>query len=135
MKIVMIINKELPIGLIANTTAVLGITAGKLCSEIVGHDHFDSDGNVHAGITTKTIPILSGTKAQIKSIRDSLYGEDHIETTVIDFSEAAQRSLDYEAYVALIANLESAAIDYLGICIYGPKRTVNKLTGYLGLLR
>jgi hypothetical protein len=135
MKIVMIINRELPIGLIANTAAVLGITAGKMFGEIVGSDNFDLDGNVHAGITTKTIPILSGTKAQIKSIRDSLYGEDHLDTTVIDFSEVAQKSLDYDAYTALLANLESAAIDYLGICIYGPMRKVTKLTGYLGLLR
>lgn len=135
MKIVMIINKELPIGLIANTAAVLGITAGKMFSEIVGHDNFDADGNVHSGITTKTIPILSGTKAQIKSIRDRLYGEDYLDSTVIDFSEVAQKSLDYDAYTALLANSESADIDYLGICIYGPMRKVNKLTGYLGLLR
>lgn len=61
MKIVMVINKELPIGLIANTAAVLGISAGKIYEEIVGDDIQDSDGNIHTGITTKTIPILEGT--------------------------------------------------------------------------
>lgn len=135
MKIVMIINRELPIGLIANTAAVLGISAGKICSEIVGHDNVDQDGNLHVGITAKTIPILAGTKAQMKSIRESLYKEEQLDCKVIDFCEVAQRSLDYDTYSALLANMEGAAIEYLGICIYGPIKKVNKITGYLGLLK
>ncbi len=135
MKIVMIINRELPIGLIANTAAVLGISAGKMCSEIVGSDNFDLDGNLHVGITAKTIPILSGTKAQIKRIRDSLYEKEAQDCNVIDFCEIAQKSLDYDTYSALLANMESSAIEYLGICIYGSTKKVNKLTGYLGLLK
>jgi len=133
MRIVMVINRELPIGLIANTAAVLGISAGKLCSEIIGRDNFDLDGNLHFGITAKAIPILSGTKAQIKSIRDSLYEVEQCK--VIDFCEVAQKSLDYDTYSALLANMESSTIEYLGICIYGSTKKVNKLTGYLGLLK
>jgi hypothetical protein len=134
-KIVMIINRELPIGLIANTAAVLGISAGKMCSEIVGSDNFDLDGNLHVGITARTIPILSGTKAQIKWIRDSLYEKELPDCKIIDFCEIAQKSLDYDTYSALLANMKSSAIEYLGICIYGPTKKVNKLTGYLGLLK
>lgn len=135
MKTVMIVNKELPVGLIANTTAVLGISLGNLFTNIVGHDIQDADGQTHLGITSKTIPILGGSKDQIKTIRDKLLSNKESEITVIDFSEIAQRCLDYENYVGLLSSLPYAQIYYLGICIYGPVKKVNKLTGNLGLLR
>lgn len=37
-KCVMIVDKNLPLGLIANTTAILGTALGKLEGEIVGTD-------------------------------------------------------------------------------------------------
>ena len=135
MKIVMVINKELPIGLIANTAAVLGISAGKIYEEIVGDDIQDSDGNIHTGITTKTIPILEGTTEQVKCIREKLFDEKFKDVHVVDFSEIAQRSLDYESYTRALNNSTSAEIKYLGVCMYGSLKKVNKLTGYLGLLK
>ncbi|MEN6384757.1 MAG: DUF2000 family protein, partial [Phycisphaerales bacterium] len=67
MKIVMVINKELPLGLVANTAAVLGISLGKMFQQdIVGCDIQDGDGNIHSGITAKTIPVLAGNREQIK---------------------------------------------------------------------
>ncbi|MCL6477272.1 MAG: DUF2000 domain-containing protein [Peptococcaceae bacterium] len=131
----MIINRELPLGLIANTAAVLGISLGKLFPCIVGHDINDADGNTHIGITTKTIPVLGGSKEQIKDIRDKLFYNEESEITVIDFSEIAQRCLDYESYQGLLSSMHHTQIYYLGICICGPANKVNKLTGSLGLLR
>lgn len=131
----MVINKELPTGLIANTAAVLGISAGKMYEEIVGDDIKDNDGNVHTGITTKAIPILQGTKEQVKCIREKLFDESFAAVTVVDFSEIAQRSLDYDSYTMALHNSTSAEMEYLGVCMYGPVKKVNKLTGYLGLLR
>ena len=40
-KCVMIVNKNLPLGLIANTTAILGTALGKLEGEIVGTDVYE----------------------------------------------------------------------------------------------
>jgi len=135
MKIVMIIDKELPRGLLANTAAVLGISLGKTFQDIVGCAIKDADGFVHSGITSKTVPILAGDKEQIKQIRDNLFNSDDSDITVIDFSTIAQKSLDYESYTRLLANSPSSEIDYLGICLYGPVKKINKITGYLGLLR
>lgn len=135
MKIVMVINKELPTGLIGNTAAVLGISAGKMYEDIVGADIQDKDGNVHKGITTKTIPILAGTRDQLKCMRERLFTEEFSALTVVDFSEVAQQSLDYTSYTTALNHSASSEIDYLGVCMYGPIKKVNKLTGYLGLLR
>ncbi len=134
-KTVMIVNNELPLGLIANTTAVLGISLGHMFPEIVGPNIEDADGQTHLGITNKTIPILSGGKEQIKAIRDQALTSQETEITVIDFSEIAQKCLDYSDYIRLLSGLQSDDIYYLGICLFGPAKKVNKLSGNLGLLR
>lgn len=136
MKIAMVINKELPVGLVANTSAVLGISlSNMLQQDIVGCDVKDAAGNVHAGITTKTIPILGASREQIKDIRDTMFDSAYSDLTVIDFSEAAQKCLEYEEYIRVLSFMPSSDIYYLGVCLYGPKKKVNKLTGSFGLLR
>lgn len=49
-KCVMVINAELPLGLIANTAGILGVTLGKLAPQIVGEDVVDQSGNSHRGV-------------------------------------------------------------------------------------
>lgn len=135
MKVVMVIDKELPVGLIANTAAVLGASLGRLVDDLVGDDLTDADGNAHRGITTRTIPILGGTKEQLKAIRARLYEEEFAEVATVDFNNIAQRSLDYDNYGRLLAAVGSDALAYLGVCLYGPPKKVNSLTGSIGLLR
>ncbi len=136
MKIVMVINKELPLGLVANTAAVLGISLSKMFQQdIVGCDIQDASGNIHSGITAQTIPILGASKEQIKDIRDRMFDNAYSDITVIDFSEVAQRCLEYDNYIRMLSCSPSSDIYYLGICLYGPKKKVNKLTGSMGLLR
>ena len=136
MKLVMVINRDLPLGLVANTAAVLGISLSKIYQEdIVGGDIVDADGNLHLGITAQTIPILSASREQVKEIREVLFEPAFAEVAAIDFSEAAQRCLNYEQYVRSLAQLSAEELFYLGVCMYGPKKKVNKLTGSLPLLR
>ena len=135
MKLVMVVNKELPLGLIANTTAVLGITVGSLFEEVLGPDICDADGILHLGITNKVIPILAGTKEKIKNIRDEAMEVTEGYIKIIDFSEIAQVCKDYEDYKGKLKSMHYDDIYYLGICLYGPKKKINKLTGSLPLLR
>jgi len=135
MKVVMIIDKDLPVGLIANTAAVLGASLGKMVDDLVGGDLADADGNLHLGITTRNIPILGATQEQLKAIRARLYEAEFAEVTTVDFNNIAQRSLDYGDYGRLLAETGSGALDYLGVCLFGPQKKVNRLTGSIGLLR
>lgn len=45
-KCVMIIDESLPLGIIANTAAIMGITLGKQMPEVVGEDVYDRKGNM-----------------------------------------------------------------------------------------
>ncbi len=118
MKLVMVINRDLPLGLVANTAAVLGISLSKIYQEdIVGGDIVDADGNLHLGITAQTIPILSASREQVKEIREAMFEPAFAEVAAIDFSEAAQRCLNYEQYIRSLAQLSAEELFYLGVCM------------------
>lgn len=54
-------DEELPLRIIANTAAVMGITLGKAMPEVVGADVRDESGHTHLGIIEFPVPILRGS--------------------------------------------------------------------------
>lgn len=134
-KCVMVFNEELPLGIIANTVGILGITLGKYIPETVGPTVFDKDQYQHLGIITTPVPILKTTQAKIKEIRQQLYLPDFKDLIVVDFSDVAQSCNIYDEYIAKANQTAEEDFTYYGIAIYGTKKLVNKLTGSLPLLR
>lgn len=134
-KCVMVINSELPLGLIANTAAVLALTLGKRIEGIIGPDVFDGSGTCHIGITTTPIPILKSNGEGIKELRDKVASKDFSDLLVVDFSDAAQTTTTYEDYTEKILGCTVNDLEYLGVAIYGDRKKVNKLTGSMPLLR
>ena len=97
-KCVMIVDKNLPLGLIANTTAILGTALGKLEGEIVGTDVYDMKEHIHRGIVTISIPVLKGDEFLIRELlKQSNYYPN--EVLVIDFCDLAQSCRDYSEYI------------------------------------
>lgn len=134
-KCVMVIDENLPIGLIANTAAILGTTLGKKRPDILGEDFVDQAGNNHLGIVTTPIPILKGNKDLIKTIRNRLFEPEFKDLIVVDFSNIAQGCNSYPDFVKQMAQAQEEEIQYMGIGICGEKKKVNRLTGSMGLLR
>lgn len=134
-KCVMVIDENLPLGLIANTAAIMGITLGKKIPETVGEDVIDESNHTHLGIIEFPVPILKGNTALIKSLRAKLYEPDYKELTVIDFSDLAQGCKTYDEYIQKMAVIPEDKLNYLGITICGTKKKVNQLTGNLPLLK
>jgi hypothetical protein len=134
-KCVMVIDAELPLGLIANTAAVLALTLGKRIDGIIGPDVLDAEGHVHAGITNQPIPILKGNKDIIRQIKIKTMTTGPTELLVVDFSNAAQTTTTYQDYTEKIMQFTTEQLDYLGIALWGNKKIVNKLTGSMPLLR
>ena len=134
-KCVMVIDAKLPLGIIANTAAVLALTLGKKIDRIIGEDVFDASGKRHIGITNMPIPILKGSIEQIKTIKNKTTTEDMAELLVVGFSNAAQTTKNYEAYTKKISSMKADDLQYLGVALYGDKKKIGKLTGNLPLLR
>ncbi|TCK92577.1 hypothetical protein EDC19_1726 [Natranaerovirga hydrolytica] len=133
-KCVIIIDSELPTGLIANTAAVLALTLGNKIKDIIGPNVVDGDGKIHEGITTIPFPILKSNPVYIKELRNVI-GATYPDLVLVDFSNAAQTTKNYDDYTKKIAQHTTDELEYLGIAAYGDKKKINKLAGSLPLLR
>lgn len=133
-KCVLLIDETLPIGLIANTATVLGVSLGKELPSVVGLDTLDAVGEKHAGITALPFPILKSTSEDIKKLRQKAT-EMSPNLLIIDFTDVAQTALHYQDYVEKSKKTSTDEFNYLGLALYGDKKQINKLTGSLGLLR
>ncbi|WP_320130099.1 DUF2000 domain-containing protein [uncultured Sphaerochaeta sp.] len=134
-KIVMVFAEDLPLGLIANTAGVFGMTLGKKFPELVDVDVQDSDGKFHAGITNVPIPILKASQEYLKEIRTMVYKQNYDDVFVVDFSDIAQGANTYSVYIEKMYAVSEKDLHYLGLCLGGNKKKINKLTGSLPLLR
>ncbi len=134
-KCVMIIDHTLPLGLIANTAAVMGATLGKLFPDAIGPDVRDADSHTHLGIIAIPIPTLKGDPELLSQLRDKLNQLEYGQLTVIDFTDVAQSCHTYDAFTDKIAGVAAADLRYFGIGLCGDKKLVNQLTGSLPLLR
>lgn len=134
-KCVMVIDETLPLGIITNTAAVMGVTIGKYLPQAVGADVTDQTGYEHLGIIEIPIPILKGSKESIKQLRTQLYEEPFSDLKVVDFSDTAQSCKTYDEYILKMNSVPEEELAYFGIAICGDKKKVNKLTGSLPLLR
>lgn len=134
-KCVMVIDEHLPLGILANTAAILGITLGKKMPEVVGADVTDKTGNEHLGIIEFPVPILRGTAESLNALRERLYESDFSDVTVVDFSDLAQGCKTYDEFIGKMKEAPEEDLHYLGIALCGAKKKINKLTGSLPLLR
>ena len=134
-KCVMVIDENLPLGMVANTAAIMGISLGKEMPEVVGKDVFDQSGNRHLGIIEFPVPILKGNAESMQMIREKLYEPEFSDLTVIDFSDLAQGCKTYDEFIEKMTLVSETELHYFGIAICGAKKKVNKLTGSMGLLR
>lgn len=134
-KCVAVIDQNLPIGLIANTAAILGCTLGKQIQKIVGEDVVDQDQHQHLGVINTPLPILAASKEQIKKIYQTASEEYKESMMLVGFNDLAQRCSSYEDYTKKMAGAFASSLNYLGICLYGNKKEINHLTGNLPTLK
>lgn len=134
-KCVIVLDEALPLGILANTATILGITLGKLRPDVVGDDVHDQSGGTHIGVITFPVPILKGNAPLIKEMRETLDQEVYQDVLTIDFSDLAQSCKNYEEYIEKMKHTPMEQLQYFGILLCGPKKKVNKLTGSMPLLR
>lgn len=134
-KCVMVLDDALPLGLLANTAAILGITMGMKRPDVVGEAVLDRDGNGHTGIIRVPVPILKGNTEILRKLRRELFSAEYADLTVVDFTELAQRCKTYGEFTEQMAACAEHDLRYLGIAICGDRKKVSRLTGSLPLLK
>lgn len=134
-KCVMVLDESLPLGVAANTAAILGITLGKELPQVVGASVTDQIGRKHLGIIEFPVPILRGSSELIRALRERLYSPDCRDVIVADFSSLAQGCRAYEEFIEKMGHTPEEELDYIGLVLCGPKKQINKLTGNMPLLR
>ncbi len=125
MKCVMIVNEDLPRGIIANTTAALGISLASNESNLIGSNLLDGNGREHKGITNVPIPILALTANEVKDLYDKLLDGDDKDLRVIGFNDVAQKSHHYEDYAIKLEKSSKDDIGYLGMCFMVRKKRIK----------
>ncbi len=134
-KCVVVIDEALPLGIIANTAAILGMTIGKKIPEVIGRDVADAVGREHLGIIAFPVPVLKSNASQIKAVRERLYESEYSDLTVVDFTDLAQGCKEYEEFIYKMGEEPADSLQYFGLAICGAKKKINKLTGSMPLLR
>lgn len=135
MKCVIVVDSDLPPGLIANTASVIGVSLGRRAPHMVAEDLPDQAGRYHAGLINITLPILGAKRDWINAKREELFENPEDRLIVIDFSAQAQIAKTLEDYRDALAAFPAKKIRYLGLGLYGPKAVVNRHTKPLRLLR
>ena len=131
-KLVIVVDQGLERGVAANVIGLLGISVGRHVDGIVGPDVVDASGRAHRGMSTIGLPVLAADAETLNRLhQDSL---DHPDITVLDVTDAAVSSRDYDTYTQRLQNPERGWRP-LGLALSGPRRQVDRLTGRLGLLR
>ena len=134
-KCVIVVDEALPLGIIANTAVILGITLGKAMPEAVGPDVSDQTEKSHLGIIKFPVPVLKSSAEKLKYIREQLYQDDFHDLLVVDFSDLAQSCKTYDDFTQKMTQVPESALKYFGLAICGSKKKVAKLTGSLPFLR
>lgn len=134
-KAVIIVDRELPLGLLANAIAAAALSFGQAVEGLTGCEVRDAAGNVYRGITRIPLPVLTTSPDRMREIRNRSREPEFDGVVAIDFTEQAQRPQTYETYVDVMASTAPDAIVHRALLLHGARRKVEKLTGNLPLLR
>ena len=134
-KCVIVVDEGMELGVVANVTAILSISLGKLRPDISGTDTVDAEHHTHYGLIQVPVPVLKASPEKVAEIRNKLYGEGFEDVSCVDFTNVAQECMTYDDYTSTMRESTKDDLLYMGIAMVGNKKKVNKLTGSLGLLR
>ena len=133
LKIVIVLSSTLGIGLATNRAAVLATGLAKHVPNMIGENLTTKDGRILLGITQIPIPIL--TVKTDTSFFDLAKRSEKLGCKVIIFLMRAQGMRSYEEYTYSISQSNYDELDIDGIAIYGPTKSVTRVTGNLPALR
>lgn len=133
-RLAIILNPELPPGLLANTAGAIGIGLAAKFPMLAGNALTDAKGATIDVSSKYPVPVLQGTPDHIKALMFKALDAQGERGVVAfpAFARALHAFADYENLFPL-RDLHDEIIDGLGLV--GPEKWIKSLTGNLKLLR
>ena len=133
-RLAIIINPELPLGLIANTVGAIGIGLGARFPDLAARQLADRDERAVDISSNLPVPILQAYADTIRALMLKALPQPG-ERAIVPFPAFARSLHDYADYETTFPDrdLSEEVIDGLGLV--GPSKWVKSLTGSLKLLR
>lgn len=131
-KLVMALHEGLETHVAVNTAAVLGLSLGGRLPHLLGADGEDASGGLHAGLNTHPVPVLTASAEQLRELHAQ--ARTHFEVICVGFIDSARHARVYENYLAALETTPTEGLDYVGMALFGPRKTVTALTKRLPLL-
>lgn len=132
-KSVIVVDQDLPAGLAINAVSVIGVSFGKLTTELVGPDLKSQDNINYPGVVYSPLPILVSKSEVLHDIQKAMLDEE--DCLVMPFSKLAQSCKTYNEYEERLSNTKAEDVVLAGIGVIGSMKKINKLTGNLPLFR
>ncbi|MCM5555584.1 DUF2000 domain-containing protein [Pleomorphomonas sp. NRK KF1] len=133
-RLAIVVNPDLPLGLLANTVGAIGIGLGARLPWLGNRQLTDLDNQVIDDSSILPVPILAATPEAIRTLmlKAMPRGDD---SALVVFPAFSRSLHDYREYEAMLPDkrLAEEMIDGVGLC--GPAKWVKSLTGSLRLLR
>ena len=133
-RLAIVVNPDLPVGLLANTVGAIGIGLGARLPWLGNRPLTDAEGRTIDDSSILPVPILAAAPEVIRALmlKAMPRGDD---CALVVFPAFSRSLHDYREYEAMLPEkrLAEEAIDGIGLC--GPAKWVKSLTGSLRLLR
>lgn len=130
-KAAIIINPNLPIGILANAVACIASGLFLEGRDLVGPE---IQGKKISYIPITKIPVLI-LKPGNKSFAEILKQVQTVNLKYIAFTKEAQSTTDYDTYKERVLGKPVDSVSIIGIGMVGPIKTINSLVGSLPMLR
>lgn len=133
-RVAVIVNPELPPGLLANTVAAVSIGLGARIPGLAAARLADAKGREIDISSNRPVPILAADDATLRAL--TLKAVAHESTlAVVPFPAFARALHDYADYERAFPGRDLAGEAIDGLALAGPEKTIRSLTGALRLLR
>lgn len=134
LRLAIIVNPELPLGLLANTVGAISIGLGAKLPFIAARQLVDKTGVAIDISSDRPVPILQADAETIRATALKAAGFEERQA-VVAFPAFARSLHVYAEYEAAFPEKELATEVIDGLGIAGPSKWVRSLTGSLKLLR
>lgn len=128
-----IVDPEVPPGLMANTVAVIAAGLAARYPGVGGVPLTDKAGLAYVNSADRPIPILQAAPADMRAAM--LKAAADVAVTPVIFPAFARGLHAFADYAALVPDTDLAAVKIDGIGLAGPKKAVRSITGALKLFR